>query len=105
MDKTREKNLEEINQCLDRIELDLIRKAETDNLEFMWEELVASLEAIHDEVRVLKDDLEAVHDHIDLEYAFYEMASKLESIHDEVQELKDEVADVNRKGDDPADSG
>jgi len=100
MEKTREKHLEQINQCLDRIELDLIRKPDSDDLEFKWEELVAKLEQIHDEVTEIKDGMEGVMDRFELEYELYQMTSKLEEIHDEMKELKGEVADVKSQVDD-----
>jgi hypothetical protein len=94
MDKTREEHLEQINQCLDRIELDLMAKPDSEDLEFKWEESVANLEAIHDDVIEVKDNLEDVMDSADLEYKFFQMTSKLEEIHDEMKELKDEVAGI-----------
>src|SRR5215211_535629 len=65
MEKTREKHLEQINQCLDRIELDLIRKSDSEDLEFKWEELVAKLEQIHDEMRELKDEVADIKNQVD----------------------------------------
>ena len=100
MDKTREKHLEQINQCLDRIELDLMDKPDSDDLEFKWDELVAKLEQIHDEVSEIKDGMDGVMDRFELEYELYQMTSKLEEIHDEMRELKDEVADVKSQIDD-----
>jgi len=99
MEKTHEKHLEQINQCLDRIELDLIRKSDSEDLEFKWEELVAKLEQIHDEVSEIKDGMDGVMDRFELEYELYQMTSKLEEIHDEMRELKDEVADVKSQVD------
>jgi peptidoglycan hydrolase CwlO-like protein len=65
MEKTREKHLEQINQCLDRIELDLIRKPDSDDLEFKWDELVAKLEEIHDEMKELKGEVADVKSQIE----------------------------------------
>src|SRR5215218_5253411 len=100
MEKTREKHLEEISQCLDRIERDLIRKPESDDLDFKWEELEWKLEEIHEEVTELKDGMEGVMDRVELEYELYQITSKVEEIHDEMRELKDEVADVKSQIDD-----
>jgi DNA repair ATPase RecN len=100
MEKTHEKHLEQINQCLDRIELDLMDKPDSEDLEFKWEELVAKLEQIHDEVTEIKDGMEGVMDRFELEYELYQMTSKLEEIHDEMRELKGEVADVKSQIDD-----
>jgi uncharacterized coiled-coil DUF342 family protein len=101
--KLNKEQLGEITKQLDRIESEMMAKADSEDLEFKWAELVSTLDAVHEEVRVLKDDLKAVHGHIDLEHAFYEMTYKLEMIQDEVKELKDEVADVKSTAHNPAD--
>src|SRR5215210_7391700 len=100
MEKTREKHLEQINQCLDRIERDLMDKPDSEDLEFKWEELVADLGAIHDEVIEVKDNLACVMDSAELEYELFQIRTKLEEIHDEMRELKDEVADVKSQAED-----
>ena len=94
MDKTREKHLEQINQCLNRIELDLMDKPDSEDLEFKWEESVAKLEGIQVEVTEIKDYLVGVMDRFELENQFFQMTSELEEVRDEMRELKDEVADV-----------
>jgi len=100
MQKTREKHLEEIGRCLDRIELGLMDKPDSEDLEFKWDELVAKLEDIQAEVTEIKDGLEGGMDRSELEFELFQMTSKLEEIHDEMKELKDEVADVKSQIDD-----
>ena len=94
-----ERHPEHINQCLHRIELNLMDKLGSEDLEFKWDELVAKLEQIHDEVSEIKDGMDGVMDRFELEYELYQMTSKLEEIHDEMRELKDEVADVKSQVD------
>ena len=100
MDKTREKHLEEIGRCVERIELDLIKMPDSEDLEFKWDELVAKLEDIQGEVTVTKDYLEGVMDRFELEYELHQLAFHLEEVRDEMRELKDEVADVKSQMDD-----
>jgi uncharacterized coiled-coil DUF342 family protein len=100
MEKTREKHLQEISQCLDRIERDLIKKPDSEDLEFQWDELVAKLAKLEDipvEVTDIRDGLEGVMDRFELKNELFQMTSKLEEIHDEMRELKDEVADVKNQ--------
>ena len=103
MEKTREKHLEQISQCLDRIELDLMDKLDSEDLEFKWDELVCMLENISSEVSEVKDNLEGVMDRFELENELFQITSKVEEIRDEMRDLKDEVADVKSQVEDLAD--
>jgi len=60
-----ERHPEHINQCLHRIELNLMDKLDSEDLEFKWDELVAKLEQIHDEVIELKDEVSDVKSQVD----------------------------------------
>src|SRR5215204_1107986 len=98
--KIDERHPEHINQCLHRIELNLMDKPDSEDLEFKWDELGAKLEQIHDEVTEIKDVLEGVMDRFELEYELHQLAFSLEEVHDEMKELKDEVADVKSQAED-----
>jgi len=63
--KIDERHPEHINQCLHQIELNLMDKLDSEDLEFKWDELVAKLEQIHDEVIELKDEVSDVKSQVD----------------------------------------
>ncbi len=72
MQKTREKHLEEIRRCLDRIESGLMDKPDSEDLEFKWDELEWKLEDIQAEVTEIKDGLEGAIDRFELENGLFQ---------------------------------